>query len=124
MVRRQQRVRGASGGKWDLPYAAGIAGEVRFIYIPGHYYNWSAPTVKKLERDVPYHAFYFNPAGGKRYDLGTVIRSPARRPSPLKGTPSPKSLRNVSTEPTPPRGRITARRPNARTAIWSARKAW
>ena len=71
----------AEGGKWDLPYAAGIPGEVRFIYIPGHYYNWSAPTVKNLERDLPYHAFLFNPASGKRYRLGTVINAgPAAKP--------------------------------------------
>ena len=33
--------------------------------------------VKQLERDVPYHTFYFNPTNGKRYELGTVAM-PAR----------------------------------------------
>ena len=36
-------------------------------------HNWSGPRVKKLERDVPYSAFYFNPTNGKRYDLGTFL---------------------------------------------------
>ena len=79
----------ARGGKWDLPYAAGIPGEVRIIYIPGHYYNWSAPTVKHLERDVPYHAFYFNPASGKRYNLGTVM-SAGPPPKPFEGHTQPR----------------------------------
>src|SRR5262249_23940954 len=65
----------ARGGKWDLPFAAGIPGEVRVIYIPGHYYNWSAPTVKGLERDVPYRVFLFNPATGKRYGLGVIVNA-------------------------------------------------
>ena len=64
-----------SGGRWDLPYAAGIPGEVRIIYIPGHYYDWTAPTVKGLERDVPYHAFLFDPARGKRYELGVIVNN-------------------------------------------------
>ena len=55
-------------------FAAGIPGEVRFIYLPRRgVYNWSGPLVKQLERDVPYHAFYFNPTNGKRYDLGTFL---------------------------------------------------
>jgi len=55
-------------------YAAGIPGEVRFIYQPKRgIYNWNGTVVKKLERDVPYHAFYFNPTNGKRYDQGTFV---------------------------------------------------
>jgi hypothetical protein len=63
------------GGRWDLPYAAGIPGQVRFIFIPGHYYDWTAPTIKQLERDVPYQAFLFDPAKGKRYNLGIIINA-------------------------------------------------
>ncbi len=63
----------ARGNRWDLPYAAGIPGEVRVIYLPGHYYDWSSPTIKNLEPGIPYQAFLFNPATGKRYDLGIII---------------------------------------------------
>jgi hypothetical protein len=62
--------------EWAEPgcFAAGIAGEARFIYQPLRgVYNWNGTLVKNLERDVPYHAFYFNPSNGKRYDLGTFI---------------------------------------------------
>jgi len=63
-------------------FAAGIPGEVRFIYQPRRgIYNWNGVVVKHLERDVPYHAFYFNPTNGKRYDLGTVVSAgPAAKP--------------------------------------------
>jgi len=61
-------------GNYMLPYAAGIPGEVRLIYIPRRSYNWTAPKVKKLEKDTVYRAFYFNPATGKEYDLGSVPR--------------------------------------------------
>lgn len=60
-------------GRWDLPYAAGILGEVRMIYIPGHYYQWASPVVKNLEREVPYHVTLVNPANGHRYGLGNVV---------------------------------------------------
>jgi hypothetical protein len=79
----------AKGGKWDLPYAAGIPGAVRVVYIPGHYYNWTAPTVKHLERDAPYRAFLFNPASGKRYGLGTII-SAGPPPKPFEGHTQPR----------------------------------
>jgi len=62
----------ARRGKYDLPYAAGIPNEVRFIYIPGHIYNWSAPVVKNLEPGVAYHAYYFDPVSGREHDLGQV----------------------------------------------------
>jgi hypothetical protein len=63
-------------------FAAGIPGEARFIYLPRRgVYNWSGLVVRQLERDVPYHAFYFNPTNAKRYDLGTVISAgPATKP--------------------------------------------
>ena len=56
-------------------FAAGIPGEVRFIYLPRRrgVYNWSGPLVKHMERDVPYSAFYFNPTNAKRYKLGTFV---------------------------------------------------
>jgi len=63
-------------------FAAGIPGQVRFVYLPRrNVYNWSGLTVKQLERDVPYRAFYFNPTNGKRYALGTVVSAgPSARP--------------------------------------------
>lgn len=69
--------------EWVEPgsFAAGIPGEVRFIYQPRRgTYAWAGPIVKNLEHDVPYHAFYFNPTNGKRYELGTVKRE-AKEPA-------------------------------------------
>ncbi len=75
-------------GRWELPYAAGIPGEVRFIYIPGNNsYQLTAPTVKHLEPEASYRAFLFDPTWGKRIDLGTVPKAaeeykPPQLPSP------------------------------------------
>ncbi len=57
-------------GQHMLPYAAGIPGEVRIIYIP---HGVSAPQVKSIESGVTYEAFYFNPLNGTEHDLGTVV---------------------------------------------------
>jgi len=57
-------------------FAAGIPGEVRFLYLPKRgVYNWTGARVKSLERDVPYRAFYFDPVSGRRFDLGRVINT-------------------------------------------------
>jgi hypothetical protein len=46
---------------------------VRFIYQPRRsIYNWKGTVVKQLETDVDWHAFYFDPATGRRFDQGTV----------------------------------------------------
>jgi len=61
--------------EWAEPgsFAAGIPGEVRFIYQPRRgIYNWKGTVVKNLETNVPYHAFYFDPATGRRFDQGRV----------------------------------------------------
>ena len=55
-----------------LPYAAGVPGEVRLVYIPARIYQWSGPLLKELEQDVAYRAFYFDPIKGEEYDLGAV----------------------------------------------------
>lgn len=56
-------------------FAVGIPGQLRIIYQPRRgVYNWTGIVVRQLEMDVPYHAFYFNPTDGKRYDLGRFIR--------------------------------------------------
>jgi len=57
-------------------FAAGIPREVRFIYLPRrNVYNWSGPTVRNLEPDVDWHAYYFDPATGRRFDQGVVKAS-------------------------------------------------
>lgn len=61
-------------GRFDLAYAAGMPGEVRFIYIPSRGFNRTPPTILGLEPDVTYHACYWEPALGIKIDLGTVRR--------------------------------------------------
>jgi hypothetical protein len=65
--------------------AAGIPGEVRFIYQPRRgIYKWEGTVVKSLEPGVTYHVFYFDPATGRRFDQGSVMYAgPA--PPPFKG---------------------------------------
>jgi hypothetical protein len=71
-------------------FAAGIAGQVRLIYQPRRsVYNWAGAVVKGLEQDVPYHAFYFDPASGHRFDLGTVINV-GPPPPPFDGHAEPR----------------------------------
>lgn len=56
--------------------AAGIPGEVRFIYQPrSGIYDWKGPVVKNLEPGVTYHVFYFDPATGRRFDQGAVTHA-------------------------------------------------
>lgn len=63
-------------GRADLPFAAGIPGDVRFIYIPGKdTYDLKAPVVRHLEPDVDYRAFLFEPMWGGRIDLGKVEKT-------------------------------------------------
>ena len=53
-----------------LPYAAGIPGELRIIYIPLN--MWQLPKIVKLEPDVSYDAFWFDPATGQEYSIGKI----------------------------------------------------
>ncbi|UCG49965.1 MAG: hypothetical protein JSU94_09300, partial [Phycisphaerales bacterium] len=63
-------------------FAAGIPGEVRFIYQPKRgIYNWNGTVVKNLERGVRYSAFYVDPATGRRFDQGAVINRQASSPT-------------------------------------------
>jgi Protein of unknown function (DUF4038)/Domain of unknown function (DUF5060) len=65
----------ARNGNFYLPYASGIPGEVRVIYIP--YFGLLAgtpPTVLALEPDVRYRAYYWEPSLGIKLDLGNVQR--------------------------------------------------
>ena len=49
------------------PYAAGIPGQVRVIFLP-----WCNPTVKGVEPNTRYDAFLFNPTDGSERPLGRV----------------------------------------------------
>ena len=61
-------------------FAAGIPGEVRFIYQPRRgIYNWKGPIVKQLETDITYSAYYFDPATGRCFDAGIVEAKGAAR---------------------------------------------
>lgn len=56
-------------GDYALPYAAGIPGEVRVVFIPP---TPLQPTLENLEVDVKYRAYYFNPVTGKEREIGAV----------------------------------------------------
>jgi len=51
------------------PYAAGIPGEVRVVFLP--FFTVGA-VFKELESDISYRAFLFNPVNGREHDLGAV----------------------------------------------------
>jgi hypothetical protein len=69
-------------------FAAGIPGQVRFIYLPKKgIYNWSGTTVKELEADVSYTAYYFDPATGRRFDQGAVTAPSGQYESPPLPSP-------------------------------------
>ncbi|MCY2950469.1 MAG: DUF4038 domain-containing protein [Planctomycetota bacterium] len=54
-------------------FAAGIPGEVRFVYQPKRgIYNWSATVVKGLEPDVDWYVYYWDPVAGRKFDQGTI----------------------------------------------------
>jgi hypothetical protein len=55
---------------YEHPYAAGISGDVRVIFIPSP--AWKPPTVKSIETGVSYRAFYFDPKSGKEHNLDDV----------------------------------------------------
>ena len=63
-------------GNWRLPYAAGIPGKVRFIYLPdfGFKDHPLSVVVHGLEEGVQYHAYYWQPALGIKVDLGSIER--------------------------------------------------
>jgi hypothetical protein len=55
-------------------FAAGIPGVVRFIYQPKQgIYNWNGPRILELEPGITYKAYYFDPATGRRFDIGKII---------------------------------------------------
>jgi hypothetical protein len=65
----------AKGGNIFQPYAAGIPGKVRFIYIPClSLFCHAPPTVLGLETGIQYHAYYWEPTLGVKFDLGSIAR--------------------------------------------------
>ena len=54
-------------------FAAGIPGEVRFIYLPRRgIYDWQGTTVKDLDPSVNWHVYYFDPGTGRKFDQGVI----------------------------------------------------
>ncbi len=69
-------------------FAAGIPGRIRVIYLPRrNIYNWKGITVKGLEPDVTYTAFYFDPATGRRFNQGGVVSTQGEYKSPHLPSP-------------------------------------
>jgi Protein of unknown function (DUF4038)/Domain of unknown function (DUF5060) len=58
------------------PYCAGIPRELRIVFMPP---MWDAPAITQLEPDLPYRAFYFNPATGKEYEAGKALADSSGR---------------------------------------------
>ena len=55
--------------KFQLPFAAGIPGELRIVFIPA---MWNMPKVVALEPGIRYQASFFNPATGTTHAIGAV----------------------------------------------------
>jgi hypothetical protein len=69
-------------------FAAGIPGQVRFIYQPRrNIYNWTGTVVKGLEPGVTYSAFYFDPATGRRFPQGHITAPTGEYKSPRLPSP-------------------------------------
>jgi len=62
-----------AGGNQMAPLAAGIAGELRVIYLPG---MWNPPKIKGLESGVSYEASLFDMESGSTRVLGSAAASP------------------------------------------------
>jgi hypothetical protein len=50
-------------------YAAGIPSRVRIFFWP---LRWNLPTIRRVEPDTEYRAFFFSPADGTEFELGSV----------------------------------------------------
>ena len=58
--------------RYDLPFAAGIPGQVRMIYIYGPTWTPGSLSVQKLEPGSAYKAFWWDPRTGAEHPLGAV----------------------------------------------------
>lgn len=66
-------------GNFFLPYAAGIPGKVRIVYMPYFSFLYSfapTPTILGLEPGVAYDAYFWDPILGIKFDLGRIQRPP------------------------------------------------
>jgi len=69
----------------DGCFAAGIPNEMRVIFSPRRgVYDWSGSVVHGLERDVVYHARYFDPASDRVFDQGDVVNVGPPPDSPVE----------------------------------------
>jgi hypothetical protein len=59
----------ASKENYHAPYAGGIPGEVRVIFLPSGVWR---VTLKGVEADTRYRAFLFNPVNGQEHEIGAV----------------------------------------------------
>ena len=59
----------ATPDNWKRPIAAGIAGQVRVVFLPSGVWGLE---VQGLEADRQYRAFLFSPVDGEEVDLGAV----------------------------------------------------
>jgi hypothetical protein len=65
----------AQGGNFFLPYAAGVPGKFRVVYDPClSLFCSTPPTILGLEPGVRYHAYYWEPTLGVKFDLGAIER--------------------------------------------------
>jgi hypothetical protein len=65
----------AQGGNFFLPYAAGVPGKFRVVYDPClSLFCGTPPTILGLETGVRYHAYYWEPTLGIKFDLGAIQR--------------------------------------------------
>lgn len=61
-------------------FAAGIPGEIRMLYMPrARAYQWEGFKVFRLEQNVPYSTFFFDPSTGRTFDRGSVMYTPNAR---------------------------------------------
>ena len=66
-------------------FAAGIPGEVRFIYLPRrNIYNWEGPMVKNLDATVDWRVYYFDPATGRKFEQDMIKAEQKDKNDPKK----------------------------------------
>ncbi|MFT7160784.1 MAG: hypothetical protein ACI9GZ_001961, partial [Bacteroidia bacterium] len=65
--------------------AAGIPGEVRFIYLPRrNIYNWEGLEIKNLDPTVDWRVYYFDPATGRKFEQDMIKVQKRNGTDPLK----------------------------------------
>jgi hypothetical protein len=69
-------------------FAAGIPSELVVAYLPKRgLYDWSGFRVLELDPKSHYEAFWFDPASGRRFPLGTISTTASWSTPPV---PSPQ----------------------------------